>query len=145
MQHLLFAAAQLGVRVHVAHLDDPEVLGCYDHARAAIFLSMDLTPFEMRSVLAHELGHAYFGDSCSTGANERRAERYAATLLITPDAYAMAEAIDPHPEAIAEELQVTADIVRTYQEQCLQRLGRTTYGRSTRTGLSSAVARRLSI
>lgn len=145
MQDLLYAASQLGVSVHVAHLDDPEVLGCYNNESGAIYLSISLTPYEMRSVLAHELGHAYYGDGCSTSANERRAERFAAALLISPEAYAEAESIDPSPEAIADELRVTADIVVSYQEQCIQRLGRRTYARSWRTGLSPTEARRLSI
>lgn len=145
MKELMQLAAQLGVRVHVAHFDGrPELLGFYSHDRKVIMLRMDLTPFEMRSVLAHELAHAYYGDACSTGKLERRAERYAAQLLIEPAGYAAAEAIDPHPAAIADELGVTEDIVIAYQEQCLQRLGGRTYGRSWRTGLGGDLARQLS-
>jgi len=141
----MIRAAELGVRVHVAHFsDDPELLGYYNKEQQMIVLRMGLTPFELRSVLAHELAHCLMGDECSTSANERRAERHAAQMLIAPEDYAAAEAIDPSPAAIADELQVTVDIVTAYQEQCLQRLGGRTYGRSWRTGLSGALARQLS-
>jgi len=144
MQELMKIAASIRVRVHISHLDDDEVLGAYDHSTRTIHLSFGLTPFELRSVLAHELAHCLMGDQCSTSANERRAERHAAQMLIAPEDYAAAESIDPSPAAIADELQVTVDIVTAYQEQCLQRLGGRTYGRSWRTGLSGALARQLS-
>jgi hypothetical protein len=144
MHELLKVAGRMRVRVHVAYLDDPTVLGCYFPDQRAIYLSIDLTPVELRSVLAHELGHCFYGDACSTGATERRAERYAAALLITADDYAAAEAIDSSTWAIAEALRVTEDLVQAYQEQCLQKLGRRTYGRSRGVNLYGDRARQLS-
>lgn len=145
MRELMRIASEMGVRVHVAAIDDdPDLLGYYVHQRSMIVLRLGLTPFEMRAVLAHELGHCYFGDMCGNGPQERRAERYAATLLINPGDYAAAEAIDPSPHAIADELRVTASLVETYQEHCLQRLGGRTYGRSRRVGLFGERARQLS-
>lgn len=144
MKDLIAIATRMRVRVHVSHLDDPEVQGVYDHELRAIHLSFDLTPNEMRSVLAHEIAHAHYGDTCSDGAEERRAERFAAALLVTPQRYAEAEAVDPHPSAIADELGVTEDVIVTYQQHCLQRLGERTYGRSPRVGLFGALARQLS-
>lgn len=145
MRQLLQHASDLGVTVHVAHFDDdPTLLGYYNHEQQAIVLRFGLTPIEMRSVLAHELAHAFYGDICSAGLNERRASRRAAQLLISPEAYAAAEAIDPAPSAIAEELQVTTDLIDTYQEQCLQRLGKLTYGRAWGVGLSGELPKRLS-
>ena len=130
MRELLRFASTLQVNVHVAHIDDdPGLLGYYNDERRTIVLRIDLTPIEMRSVLAHELAHAFFRDDCTTGVKERRAERYAATLIIRPDLYVRAEMIDPNPWAIAEELGVTVDLVRSYQRDCLQRLGTRTYGR----------------
>lgn len=145
MQELLRIAGRMGLRVHMAHLDDePNLLGYYNHENRVIILRMSLTPFELRSVLAHEISHAFYGDECSDGPQERRAERHAAAMLISPEAYAAAERLDPHPAAIADELHVTQDIVETYQQQCLQRLGERTYGRSWRVGLAGALARHLS-
>ena len=89
MRELMIRAAELGVRVHVAHFsDDPELLGYYNKEQQMIVLRMGLTPFELRSVLAHELAHCLMGDECSTSANERRAERHAAQMLIAPEDYA---------------------------------------------------------
>lgn len=145
MRELMKAAARMGVRVHVAAIDDdPDLLGYYSHEHMVIVLRLGLTPFEMRSVLAHELAHAFFGDSCSTGPTERRAQKYAAALLINADEYAAAEAIDPSPYAIADELRVTVELVQAYQEQCLQRLGNRTYGRTRAVGLYGDRARQLS-
>lgn len=128
----------------MSHLDDPEVLGCYDHANRRIYISFGLTPDEVCSTLAHELGHAYYGDECSTDAAERRAQRYAAQLLINPHDYARAESVDASPWAIAEALGVTEEVVEAYQQQCLQRLGQRTYGRSWRVGIDRETARQLS-
>lgn len=139
-------ASEVGVSVHVAHFsDDPDLLGFYSLEQQKIVLRFGLTPFEMRSVLAHELAHAYYGDECSSDANERRAERYAAQLLISPEGYAAAEAGGSDVWTIAEELRVTVDVVETYRSHCLQRLGRRTYGRSSRTGISPELARKLSV
>lgn len=53
--------------------------------------------------LAHELGHAHYGDPPGHhGAHEIRADRFAARLLISPTEYATAEAIyGPHPATLA--------------------------------------------
>lgn len=145
MRELMQRAAELGIRVHLAPIqDDPNLLGYYNHEQRTIVVRLGLTPCELRSVLAHELAHAFYGDECSSKANERRAERYAAELLITPQAYAAAECGDAGVWEIAEELRVTVDVVIAYQNQCLQRLGIRTYGKSWRTGLGGDLARQLS-
>jgi Zn-dependent peptidase ImmA (M78 family) len=145
MRELMREAGRLGVRVFLAHIDDrPDLLGYYSHSRRVIVVRLGLTPSERDSVLAHELGHAFYGDECSNGPHERRAERYAAELLITPEAYAAAEAEDANPGAIADSLGVTVDIVTAYQEQCLMRLGGRTYGRRWGYGLQGDRARQLS-
>lgn len=138
-------AIRMGIEVHLAHIeDDPGLLGYYSPEHQIIVLRMDLTPFEKRSVLAHEIAHAHYGDSCSEGPEERRANRFAAALLIKPEQYAAAENIDPHPAAIADELGVTPKVVENYQQYCLQRLGDRTYGKTHRVGLFGALARQLS-
>ncbi len=145
MRHLMREAGKLGVRVYMAHIDDrPDLLGYYSHQRRIIVLRLGLTPTERNSVLAHELGHAFYGDECSSGAKERRAQRYAAELLIDPEEYAAAEMVDPSAPAIADALGVTVDVVNDYREQCLMRLGRRTYGRRWGHGLQGERARQLS-
>jgi putative toxin-antitoxin system, toxin component len=67
--------------------------------------------------LAHELGHAHYGDPPGHhGAHEIRADRFAARLLISPAEYATTEAIyGPHPATLANELGVTVKVLKTWQ------------------------------
>jgi len=69
------------------------------------------------SALAHELGHAHYGDPPGHhGTHELRADRFAARLLISPVEYAAAESIyGPHPATLANELGVTVKVLRTWQ------------------------------
>lgn len=71
-----------------------------------------------RSLLAHKLGHAWYGDDGpQDDANEARAWRWAADLLITPEAYAAAEHhTGGHIPALAAALDVTAEIIHAYQD-----------------------------
>lgn len=68
--------------------------------------------------LAHELGHAHYGDPPGHhGAHELRADRFAARLLISPADYAVAEKVyGPYPAAIAAELGVTVNILKSWQQ-----------------------------
>lgn len=137
----------MGISVYMHHFDgcDPDILGYYDHAKRTIVIRKGMTVRQTRCVLAHEVAHAKMGHVCSDGAEERRADMMAAAMLVSPTAYAHAEAIDPDPHAIADELDVTVDVILDYQAMCLQRLGRRTYGRSWRTGISPELARKLSV
>ena len=67
--------------------------------------------------LAHELGHAHYGDPPGHhGTHELRADRFAARLLISPADYAATEAIyGPHPSVLAHELGVTVKVLKTWQ------------------------------
>jgi Zn-dependent peptidase ImmA (M78 family) len=84
------------------------------------------------SVVAHELAHAILGhlpssDATTRARQERRADEWAARLLITPAAYAEAErARGPYPTSIAFELGVTVELVIAYQ-RLLCRMGDDTY------------------
>lgn len=66
--------------------------------------------------LAHELGHAHYGDPPGHhGAHELRADRFAARLLVSPIDYAAAEALyGPQPQLLAHELGVTVKILKTW-------------------------------
>ncbi|APT92927.1 hypothetical protein CPHO_08550 [Corynebacterium phocae] len=68
--------------------------------------------------LAHELGHAHYGDPPGHhGAQELRADRFAAQLLVSPSEYRTAELIyGAHPQLLATELGVTKHIIETWQQ-----------------------------
>jgi Zn-dependent peptidase ImmA (M78 family) len=107
-------------------------LGGYDHASRSIRLDPGMSARTMRSVLAHELGHAALGHTVTTHdalrrRQERQADAWAARLLITPAAYAAAEALrGTHRASLAFELGVTVELVIAFQD-LLQRVGDTTY------------------
>lgn len=104
--------------VHIVETYDlhPEWDGMFLHRRRVILLRKGLDYWKRRSVLAHELGHVYYGDEIHGDTRlERRANEYAALLLISKDEYRAAEEIyGPHPGAIAHELGVTPDVVKTW-------------------------------
>lgn len=145
MRDLLNLAARYGVRVEMCHIDDAN--GYYDANDERIFIDISLTPDEVRSVFAHELGHVHYGHTCDAGPNspeERQARAYAAYLLVHPADYAEAEHVNSDAFYIAEELGVTVGIVDDYRAMCLQRLGERTYSRSSRRQLTAEHAPALS-
>lgn len=83
--------------------------------------------FKMRSTLAHECGHAFYGHNCTQPSFERQARKYAATLLIDPIEYARLEAINPDQHWLAEEFGVTPRIIFDYETFCLSRVRGMTY------------------
>lgn len=95
--------------------------GWYDHGTRTISTRRGMSIAQYRSTLAHELGHAAHGDT-STGnghydqRQENRAWAYAANLLISPvDFEAAAIWHHGHLPAIADELEVTHHILKTWQ------------------------------
>ena len=116
MRQLMEEAARLKVQIHVAHFDDEDLRGFYDAKRHRIFIRLGLTIPQTKEALAHELSHCYYQHGCTNEQSERQARKRAAALLVTDEAYATAEAIDPHPHAIALELDVTPEIIVDYQE-----------------------------
>lgn len=85
--------------------------------KKAITLQHGLDDVHALCALAHELGHAHYGDPPGHhGAHEYRADRFAARLLISPVEYATAESIyGPHPATLANELGVTVKVLKTWQ------------------------------
>lgn len=144
MRDLISTAAEYGLRIHASRLPG-DVLGLYSPAESRIYFDLSLTPNERRVVIAHELGHAFFGHDSDSPANERLADTYAAEMLINPVEYAELERISCDPHYLAEELNITADLVIHYQGACLQRLGSRTYATKHRSRLSARLARTLSL
>ncbi|ARC56037.1 hypothetical protein AS850_02980 [Frondihabitans sp. 762G35] len=129
MKDLIHIAASLGLRIHASHLP-AGILGMFSSAEGRIYFDLHLTPHERRSVIAHELGHAYYGHDCDHGessAQERQADAYAAALLVDPYDYAELERISADAHYIAEELGVTEDVVYAFRAHCLKQYGRRTY------------------
>ena len=108
-------AELFGVRVGETNNLDPEWNGMYLHDRRLILIRKGLDYWKRRSILAHEIGHTFYGDEHHGDPRlELRADQYAARLLISEDAYRAAEHLHgPHPGAIAQELGVTPDGVTT--------------------------------
>lgn len=104
----------------------------YEPRTATIRVTPGLSARATSSVIAHELGHAMLGhtptaDPSIRARQERRADEWAARLLIDADAYAEAErARGTHPASLAYDLGVTVEIVTAYQ-RLLRRVGDTTY------------------
>jgi Zn-dependent peptidase ImmA (M78 family) len=96
------------------------------HSSGLILLNPKRTETVQRVTLAHELGHAHYGDIWTDGAREhavreRLADRYAARLLITPAPYGAAERlVGPHVGAIARELEVTTGVVEAWRADVLR-------------------------
>lgn len=85
-----------------------------------ISLRDDLTDRQLVSTLAHEIGHALRGDVPTGTVFDQRAERaadhFAATYLISPVDYALAEKIHgPNPDALANELGVTTHLLEVWK------------------------------
>lgn len=95
--------------------------GWYDHATRTISTRRGMSIQQYRSVLAHELGHAHYGDTPTGNGHfdqrqERRADEYAARLLISPVEFeAAATWHQGHLPAIADELEVTKHLLKTWQ------------------------------
>lgn len=109
-------AELFGVQVGETDNLDPAWNGMYLHDRRLILIRKGLDYWKRRSILAHELGHAFYRDEIHGDPRlELRADQYAARLLISEDAYRAAEHLHgPHPGAIAHELGVTPDVVTTW-------------------------------
>lgn len=113
--------------VHIAHLPAP-YRGYYDKAESMVVFDFNLTPIERRDVLAHELGHAFYGHECEDiKSQEDDADIYAARLLVDPKRYAALEQQGMPIDHIAEELEVTEECVAVFQKHILTRLHGVTY------------------
>lgn len=112
---------ELSLQQHLSlewtEFEDPDQLGAYEHEQARILLDQRLCRRQLRSVLAHELRHAEYGD-VPTGCErvdlrqEQRADREAAWLLI--DIRDLARAMVVHGgqhSAVAVELNVSDEML----------------------------------
>ena len=132
MKYLLDVAHVLGVKLVYTDLTHLDRDGACDHDSRTIRLQRGMAYRLKRSVLAHELAHAVFGDVPTmfgpvNAKQERRADEWAALRLIHLDDYKHAEQVHGgHAPAMAHELGVITSIVEAYQG-LLARLGDTVY------------------
>ena len=110
-------ARQLGVTL-TRH--NGGVKGYYNHTTHTISTRRGMSIQQYRSTLAHELGHAHYGDH-PTGhghydqKQEARADRYAARLLIDPATFDTAYRwCQGNLQELADELEVTQHLLRVY-------------------------------
>lgn len=115
-------ARQLGVTL-TRH--NGGVKGYYNHTTHTISTRRGMSIQQYRSTLAHELGHAHYGDH-PTGhghydqKQEARADRYAARLLIDPQAFDTAYRwCQGDLQELADELEVTQHLLAVYMRQAL--------------------------
>lgn len=112
-------AESIGVRLQ-RHNNGPK--GYYHHPSRTISTRRGLSIQAYKSTLAHELGHATYRDE-PTGhgiydkRQEARADRWAARVLIDPQAFADAYIWHRgHLPAIADELEVTHHILDVWAQ-----------------------------
>ena len=111
---LIAVAEARGYRI-IWHKGGPKGAWLPDDRTVSIRYGMD--DAETLSTLAHELGHAHYGDppGCHPQ-HEDRANKFAAKLLIDPLEYATLESIyGPYPSRLAHELGVTVELILTWQ------------------------------
>ncbi|MFE5777121.1 ImmA/IrrE family metallo-endopeptidase [Brachybacterium sp. NPDC056505] len=116
MVRLIDLAHDHGIRIWWRPMDGRD--GQWSLRHRSIWLDPRMTAVQSRSVLAHELGHATYGDDGPQPPHiEERAWRFAARLLVPGMAYEQAETIvGCHPGALADELGVTRPVVLAYRE-----------------------------
>ena len=115
--------AIVGLPVTVSSAILPDGLwGCYDASNSVILIDRRLTYTAKRCVLTHELLHWKHGDTgCSNDCSndrskqERRCRTQTALLLVNPTTLALLERIYEYEWQIADELNVTTQVLEDYR------------------------------
>lgn len=109
-------ASRLGIRVLTAREMDERGLWVPD--LQTILIRADLSEAEHRSVLTHELAHAYYFDAELSEPVESRANRWASNRLI--DVNSIVDVALTHPERPdlwCDQLEVTPEILTAWLSQ----------------------------
>lgn len=117
------AITGLPVTVSSAILPDG-LWGCYDASNSVILIDRRLTYTAKRCVLTHELLHWRHGDTgCSNDSSklERRARRETALTLVNPTELALLERMYEYESQIADELNVTTQVLTDYRQILAER------------------------
>lgn len=122
MRELLTVAQQIGYEVFVADIcDEPDLLGYCVPEERLIVVRSGLSVPQLRSTLAHEIGHAWHGHGCDSVAEERQAYSFAARLLIDRARYDELAQHHLDREQLAAALEVTPTILDWYRATVLPR------------------------
>ena len=111
------AITGLPVTVSSAILPDG-LWGCYDAENHVILIDRRLTYTAKRCTLVHELLHWRHGDTgCSNDCSkqERRARTQTALTLVNPTELALLERMYEYEWQIADELNVTTQVLEDYR------------------------------
>jgi Zn-dependent peptidase ImmA (M78 family) len=133
VEDLLQHAADLGLRVQFR--DMGRARNGEIHSSGLVMIN-DRRPMALQRVtLAHECGHHFYGHDWTAAhdkeRDEREADTYAARLLITPEAFADAEAIvGCRDAALARELNVQPKHIALWRASYLRRVGVVRYLRA---------------
>lgn len=103
-------AEDMGVRLVETGRLSMEFNACFHAPTKTIFIRHGLDPVTRRCAIAHELGHAHAGDTCSSS----RAEWAASNLLDLDEVEAVAMDVDHAPSAMAAELGVTPNLLAVW-------------------------------
>lgn len=96
---------------------DARLNACFHASKRVVFVRRGLDPATRACAVAHELGHAAAGDTCSSPRAERLADEWAARHLLDVDRVEEAAAdCDGEPAAIAAELGVTPHLLQTWMK-----------------------------
>lgn len=115
LDQLLAHCGDLNIEVEWADLGNYRRGEYHDDAKL-IRLNQRLTRVQATATLAHEIGHATFGDRCTNPVSERRAWEYGASLAVEVDEYAAAEAlVGCHSGALADALGVTPKLIEAWR------------------------------
>lgn len=105
---------ELGVRVVYADL--PHMHGGYMHDLRAIVVDGSMAPIQLKSTLAHELGHAFHGHEYTTPRTEREASEWGARVMIRGCKFWLATRMYDTPQEVAAELGVLPRDVVNYAD-----------------------------
>lgn len=103
---------EMGLRLVETGRLSPSLNACYHAGSNTVLVRWGLDLVTRRCAIAHELGHAHHGDTCSTTRAERGADEWAATRLLELDEVeAVGWDVDGEPAAMATELGVTPHLL----------------------------------
>ncbi len=107
----------MGLRLVESSRLSADLNACYHAASGIILVRWGLDPVTRRCAIAHELGHAWAGDTCSNPRAERAADEWAALhLLDLDDVERVALDTDHAPAAMAAELGVTLSLLEIWMQ-----------------------------
>ena len=132
MQTLYALARVQGVAITETQQTPDKPLAYYSPTKHTIYIQEGLPLRQQRYLLAHELGHVFYGHATNSPKAERQADAFAAMQLIDPIEYQrVEEAYGTNENVLAYELGVTPHVIRVWRD-CIERSTHETRPRSNR-------------